>query len=480
MKIQHAPLPSAFRPVGNRPEPGSNRTTTEARTPLSREDAVVLSNQQLAGLAGQPEAQRRLAWNLAEHATPLFGVGGLLFPDSCGNIQHMALQLGNVEFDKPLPQETHQGLMGVWQQLFQEMSPQTHFSVVCADAQGEQSVQQLVERSGIDPSRVSILPANSEKGMSIWIRDSMLPVKDSAGLSKLLIQDRTYWPGPEDNRVAPLLDEAHPQISSQAHPALRIDGGNVLSNRRHSVVGSDSIRHTRARLQELAQDPERLREIEDFYRKASGQEPGPHMWDDLPRLVFENEFQRPVLVVAREREQPAFHIDMTMTPIGDYKFLVGDPGMAIRALQALSPQQRDEVNRSMALQAGITSGEDLVQKLIDANGSSETQANYDATAQELAEAGYAIERVPALMGLRTTWSVPYLTYNNCMIEQYTDDLGFQVRKVYLPQYGCEPLDRMAEEIYRCNGFEVVPLEMGSISKLEGAIRCSSYALERAF
>ena len=452
----------------------------EARQPVSREDAVVLSNQNPQGLSRQSEAQRRLAWRLAENATPLFGIGGLIFPDSCGKVQHMALQLGNVEFDKPLPQETHQGLLGVWQQLFREMSPETHFSVVCADSKGEESVRQLVSDSHIDPARVSILPANSEKGMSIWIRDSMLPVKAEDGHSKLLIQDRTYWPGPEDSRVAPLLDEAHPNISSQAHPALRIDGGNVLSNRRHTVVGRDSIRHTRARLQELAEDPGRRREIEDFYRKASGQEPGPQMWEDLPRLVFENEFQRPVLVAAREGEQPAFHIDMTMTPIGDYKFLIGDPGMAIQALEALTPQQREEVNRSMALQAGINSGEDLVQKLIDANSSSQNQANYDATARVIAEAGYAVERVPALMGLRTTWSVPYQTYNNCIMEKYTDNLGFQVRKVYLPQYGCEPLDRMAEEIYRCNGFEVVPLQMGAISKLEGAIRCSSYALERSF
>lgn len=428
------------------------------------------SGQQLA------RGQEALAWQVAQPIAPLFGVGGLLFPDSQGQIKHMAFQLGNVEFDKPLPKETQNGLLGVWRQLFDHMSPETHFTVVCADDQGTQAVEKLVEDSHIDPQRVSILPAHSEKGTSIWIRDSMLPVRDENGLTKLLIQDRTYWPGPEDNQVAPLIDGAHPQIYAQAHPALRIDGGNILSNSKHLIIGSDSIRHTRARLQELYQDPGRAQEIDDFYVKTTGRPVDEERkWEELPKLVFESEFGKQAIVIARDCEQPAFHIDMTTTPIGDNKFLIGDPSLAIAELRKLSPEERARVNQSMAEQAGISSGEDLVEKLIEANSNPDNQAAYDTTARELAEAGYEIERMPALMGLRTTWSVPYLTYNNCMMENYQG-----TRKVYLPQYGCDPLDQMAEKIYQQNGFEVVPLQMGAISKLEGAIRCSSYALERDF
>lgn len=429
--------------------------------------------------AALAEGQLHAGLGLARETAPLFGLGGLIFPDSGGRIKHLALQMGNVEFDQPLPEETRQGLLQVWGQLFQNMSPETHFTVVCADDAGSAAVRGLVEKSAIDPKRVSLVEAQSQQGMSIWIRDSMLPVLDQ-GQSKLLIQDRTYWPGPEDGRVAPLIDGAHEHIRSLPHPALRIDGGNVLSNARHCVVGKDSVIHTRERLQELAQDPEQKKAIEDFYREASGKPVGESMWDELPELVFASEFKKPVLVVARDREQPAFHIDMTMTPVGDHKFLVGDPGLAIRHLRELSPAEKAEVNRAMALQAGIPGGEDLVEKLIAANSDPEKQADYEATIRELEEAGYETQRVPALMGLRTTWSVPYLTYNNCMMEDYRDEQGQSVRTVYLPQYGCQPLDALAREIYQDNGFRVVPLEMGSISKLEGAIRCSSYALERDF
>lgn len=448
----------------------------EVYIPRSRD----IASDRHPGQAIRPLEQQRLAGQLARQSSPLFGIGGLIFPDSGGKIKHMALQLGNVEFDKPLPGETREALLDVWQQLMQKMSPDTRFTIVCADSSGQASVEKLVEQSGIESERLQVVNAHSERGMSIWIRDSMLPVLGPAGETRLLVQDRTYWPGPEDGQIAPLLQQANPEMEHQPHPALRIDGGNVLSNHKQTIVGSDSIRHTRARLQELAQDPEKKKSIEEFYQKASGKTPDDSMWEELPRLVFENEFKKPVLVVARDREQPAFHIDMTMTPLADDRFLVGDPSMAIAALRSLSPEEKAATNRAMALQAGITSGEDLVEKLIQANSSPEKQADYDATARELADAGYEIQRIPALMGLRTTWSVPYLTYNNCMLEDYVDASGQTVKKVYLPQYGCGVLDQMAQAIYRSHGYEVVPLEMGAISKLEGAIRCSSYAIERDF
>lgn len=477
----------ACRPLSSRLQPQAAPESSLPPTDsvqLSRDPGPMgrsgWSGKRLAG------AQSQLAFKAAEQATPLFGMGGLIFPDSRGKIKEMALQLGNVEFDKPLPEEVHNGLLGVWDQLFTHMSPETHFTVVCADQRGIDDVNQLVHDNGIDPNRVAVVPAQSDK-MSIWIRDSMLPVRAEDGHSKLLIQDRTYWPGAGDNTIAPTLAAVHSQdehnaITSQAHPALRIDGGNILSNNKQIIVGSDSIRHTRDRLQELAQDPARAQEIEEFYARSSGQPATDKdkMWEELPKLVFESEFGRPALVIARDRDQPAFHIDMTTTPIGDHKFLVGDPSLAIEALKALSPEERAATNREMALNAGITSGEDLIGKLIAAEDNASNQANYDATAAELKEAGYEIERMPALMGLRTTWSVPYLTYNNCILERYPADDGSEVKKVYLPQYGCAVLDKMAENIYRANGYEVTPLQMGSISKLEGAIRCSSYAIEREF
>lgn len=481
-----------LQPIGFAPgvtlRPQASVGPAETPTASPRDEVLVRSQAEGPQCRLQPAVvaadQLQLGSQVAAAGLPpLFARCGTIFPDSYGKIKHMALQFGNVEFNRPLPEETRQAVLGMYGQLMRNMAPDSRFTIICADQRGVQSIQQLVQDTGTDPARVTVVDAQTVKGFSIWIRDSMLPVRMPDGKTLLMIQDRTYWPGPEDARVPALIDAANDSLDSAPHPALRIDGGNILSNRHQIFVGHDSVEHTRARLQELAQDPERLEDIKQFYQAWSGQEVTSdlsRMWEEVPTLVFEKAFQKDVLVVGADdpstpgaEEQPAFHMDMCLTPIGENKVLVGDPRLAIEAFQKLSPEERARVNAEMAAQAGIEGSPDLIGQLIEVNGTPEAQANYDSVARQMAGEGYEVERIPSMIGLRTTWSLPYLTYNNCMQEVYGD-----VRKVYLPTYGCEPLDKMAVETYQRNGFEVVPLEMAAISKLEGAIRCSTYAVER--
>ena len=485
------PTPSYAVPAGNWsrscPPPAQGQTQPAPETAgetveISAASSAQAPSRVAATISPISDAQRKgqldLAMKVAATSTPLFGIGGILFPDSHGKIEHLALQLGNVEFGKPLPTETHDALMGVWTQLFNNMSPDTRFSVVCADQHGVDSMKQLVQETHIAPARVDIIPANTEKGMSIWIRDSMLPSLDAEGKTKLMIQDRTYWPGPEDNKVAPLLAETSPNIYAQAHPALRIDGGNVISNHHLSIVGPDSIDQTRDRLKELAADPAKLDMMKYFYEHATGTKADADLdkfWADLPKLTLSSELQRPILTLDA---QPAFHIDMAVTPIGDKKFLVGDPRMAIDAFNQLSPEDRAKVNDEMIKAGTLKPGDNLIDRMIDANSDPKYIANYDTVADNLKDAGFEVERIPAMIGLRTTWSMPYLTYNNCIMEIYQNDQGEEVKNVYLPQYGCQPLDDYCTKVYEKNGYNVTHLQMSAVSKLEGAIRCSSYALER--
>lgn len=482
-------MPVIARPQASAPSP--------EEAPVDPLDQVSRSNADHPMCRLDPEQAAQDQCKLAGQVTcaglpPLFASAGLLFPDSHGKIKHMAFQFGNVEFDRPLPEETRSAVLGMYGQLMRNMAPDSRFTIVCADQRGVDSIHQLVEETGTDPARVTVVAAETVKGFSIWIRDSMLPVRMPDGRTLLMIQDRTYWPGPEDARVPGLIDAAHSGLDSTPHPALRIDGGNLVSNRHQVLVGSDSVEHTRARLQELAQDPERLQDIRQFYEAWTGQEVNladesslARMWQEVPVLVFEKAFQKDVLVIGADdpatpikEEQPAFHIDMCVTPIGENKMLVGSPALAIEAFSKLTPQERASVNQAMARQAGLDPDSDVIGELIAANNSPQCQANYDNVARQLAAEGYEVERMPSMVGLRTTWKLPYLTYNNCMMEVYPGEDGETVRKVYLPTYGCEPLDKIAIEMYRSNGFEVVPLEMAAISKLEGAIRCSTYAVER--
>lgn len=434
-----------------------------------------------------------------QRETRLFGNGGSLLPDNAGEIKHMAFQYGNVEFDKPLPGETAANLRGMYRTLFLNMSPDTRFTIVAANTAGETELRALVASSGMeDPERVQIINLEAQKGISIWIRDSMIPVRDADGSWKLLIQDRTYWPGPEDNRVPAIIGEQADGMRAVDHPALRIDGGNMVSTRSIAFIGNDSFQHTTDRLKELAQDPARRAEIIEFFENQTGKDviesgqPGAgqvtveQMWGQIAPEVFKSEFRREIFEIgtddpntAIKETQPVFHIDMGLTPTADPNtFVVGDPNLAIRTLEALSPAERAQVNREMAEAAGLPADKDVISDLIGVNTDEQQTANFENVARQMREAGYNVVRVPFLTGVRTTWRLPYLTYNNSLQEVYTNAQGQQVRKIYLPVYGARPLDEMATRTYQSLGYEVVPVQMAAVSKLEGAIRCSAYPVQR--
>lgn len=430
----------------------------------------------------------------------LFGIGGLLMPDSSGRIKHLALQFGNVEFNRPLPEKTQKALLNVYKTLFKNMDVRTRFSIVAANQEGIDMLKNAVKESGMEnQERVKIIDGRAEKGFSIWIRDSMIPVDNRDGTTTTLIQDRTYWPGPEDAMVPPLFSQNNKDVKAKYHPALRIDGGNMLSNQKEILIGIDSVDHTTALLKDIAKNAQFKEEIIHFYEVKSGNHVDQKdlsrikgnvvteekMWSDIAPLVFESEFQRKIFIVAKDNpqtplkeEQPAFHIDMAMTPIGNDRFLVGDPGMAINIFKSLSPEDYNKVNASMNKECGFPPENDLIAKLIEVNNSPAHQQNFDNVVRELEEKGYKTERIPCLIGLRTTWSLPYVTYNNCIQENYTDDDGSMIKKVYLPTFGCEPLEQIAKAAYEREGFQVIPLNMAAVSILEGAIRCSSYPLAR--
>jgi N-dimethylarginine dimethylaminohydrolase len=425
-------------------------------------------------------------------------LGGSLYPDSYGKIKHMAFQFGNKEFDKDLWPKTREAVMGVYRTLFANMSLDTKFTIVVPNDESEKICKQLVQDCNPqNPERIQIINGHSENGFSIWIRDSMIPVQTEDSQKRLIIQDRTYYPGKDDKIVPEAIGNANSDISSVHNPILRIDGGNVLSNKEYAFIGIDSATQTTDLLKELALNQENKKNIIKFYEAKSGKEvvekpesdkevTVEQMWHEVAPMVFESEFKRKVYILGNDdpstpdvvETQPVFHIDMCTTPIGEDTFIVGDPQMAIDILKSLPPSEAERLNKQVAEKAGLKNSDNLIGRLIDANNDKEYKANFDNLAKELKDKGYNVHRMPYMSGLRTTWSLPYLTYNNCLQENYTDENGKQIKKVYLPLYGMEPLDKMALDTYKNFGYEVVPLDMAAITILEGAIRCSAYPIDR--
>ena len=166
--------------------------------------------------------------------------------DAAFVIQHGAPEIveefGNREFEGALPETARKAVLGVYKTLFENMDPRTRFTIVAGDSRGVEDLKALFG----DSPRVRIVKADSETGFSIWIRDSMLPVEAADGSTKIVVQDRSYFAGPDEQNAPFRLG-----LEAEFHPSLRLDGGNILNNGKRAFVGIDSIEHTRQRLTEI-------------------------------------------------------------------------------------------------------------------------------------------------------------------------------------------------------------------------------------
>ncbi|MBI2264965.1 MAG: hypothetical protein HYU64_07310, partial [Armatimonadetes bacterium] len=103
------------------------------------------------------------------------------------------------------------------------------------------------------------------------------------------------------------------------------------------------------------------------------------------------------------------------------------------------------------------------------------QHDFDMYAQTLQNEGYQVLRVPhAEPGPFSS----YISYNNCLMEQFKREDGTEVKRVFLPQYGVQRLDTMATETWQSIGFEVIPMPLASLAARWGALRCISQWLDR--
>ncbi len=174
--------------------------------------------------------------------------------------------------------------------------------------------------------------------------------------------------------------------------------------------------------------------------------------------LFEKEFGKKVMVIGKmaigkrkvREKQGIFHIDMCMTPLGNHDMLFAGP------IQGSSPKQNEFLKEER---------------------------------QRLVENGYNIISLPYFNS-----GDFYITYNNSLIEKYTDSGGKKVKKVYLPQYyagkeddpvysysvgdqqlDLEKMNKEAMEVYKQQGFEVVPIDISvSIISRSGSLNCLTF------
>ncbi|MGE0490131.1 MAG: hypothetical protein AB7S38_13065 [Vulcanimicrobiota bacterium] len=413
-----------------------------------------------------------------------------VYSEPFGKIRHLALQL-----DHDVPTNIRNEVFNAWFQVFETMDDKTRFTIVLESDEDRQALAQRLEERNIPNRERFGLMVNDGLDITMWARDQMVGLRNANGTSRLLGQT-TMRPHGDDELLPPRIAE-FAGVELDADKRLVTDGGDEVSNSNESFLGFTSLYLTAKKLYDeehpgQSTTPFSVRMVEDntkvgyhfepnLYKSTRG--PGEEHWLGLAQGIFEEKYGRPVTVVGAddpktpELEVPAtFHIDMGLTPVDDHTILVGDPSWALSTVASLSPEQYADHNRRLNENLG-TEGQDHLAALVHQNteGDPLLQHQFDHNAQLMRERGYNVVRLPYLQGPP---ELSWVTYNNCLMENYIDDGGNQVKRVFLPTYDLPALDRRASQVYESLGFEVVPLKLPALTSWRGAIRCISNVLER--
>lgn len=326
--------------------------------------------------------------------------------------------------------------------------------------------------------------------LSNWAQDSVLVKGDT-----IYRQDRRYFPGVGDRYMAETAAKALPDFDYGRLKGIYVDGGNSLSTQKDIMIGVDS-------LEEMVKSMRPWPKI--FYTirsKLTRREDDPLQDKERVRksmLKLQNTFPTQRVLIIGEKIQPAFHIDMTVTPLAPSQIsgkpvaLVGDPRWGADLLEKL---RKSNPSAYAAYQKKISSQmvqpiSDPLGKLERVNRNQERLEHFAKTARELENAGYEVHRIPYLgeadrtEGIKpedvyspedlklqrekgreevgTYEEAPTMTYNNALLDG---------SRVFMPTYGIPEIDGEAAEVYRQMGYQVLPVEMVGLTQWDGAIHC---------
>lgn len=155
---------------------------------------------------------------------------------------------------------------------------------------------------------------------------------------------------------------------------------------------------------------------------------------------------RPVVLLGEKPgDVPEHHVNMYALPIGGRRAVVGDVRLAAR----LAP-------------AG-----ELSAAGVKPDFSEECAERFDRVARQLEAAGFRVSRTPVVPLADCGDYGAYITYTNAFIETFPGG----GRRIYLPTFGVEALDRAAVSAWQALGFEVRAINVGNIWRNGGSLDC---------
>lgn len=434
-------------------EPGSHRELNQAPTRFENEsdqDDIALESSRpgldrvFVPLQPPAEFDRNETLSGKAIATPPRGSFSKLSPNtlrSLAPVSEEGLQLGLVSDDGGSIAEillhyslNSEGELGpVYEDLFQHLSADTRLQVCCTSAK---SMQAFVSRWGdlaIGPGR-EVHVINVNRPITVWARDRRICRQGADGRPGpcfIPTPHSTYDPEKQNDLVLPSLLWSTGLVPNVSLTAFHLEGGNVVSNRKHVFVGVNA----------LADNAQRFPSEEGLFA-------------ELTRL-----FGRPAIAIkTHEGDVPWIHTDMYITPIDTRTVLVASPAEGCRLLPGQTHIQ--VANRAR--------WSDVPFDQIEIN--SPKQRQFDDVARQLTDLGYRVIRMPALINVEKDWMV---TYNNVLMDYQQGQ-----RVVLMPHYNIPELDEEATRIYTALGFEVRPINVSNVFHLGGAIRCLANVTNR--
>lgn len=352
--------------------------------------------------------------------------GGCVLPDDVGQFETVVIHY------EP---EVREELAVAYRDLFKVLPADITVQVVCPSRKAAREfMRQWEPAASAGGRKVQVINANQP--VTLWARDRRIARYDKrTGLpaTNCVPTDPSDYENEKRNEIRVFFSLAQAHLGPFMSPTtLFIEGGNVVSNRRHVFVGGNV-----------------LEENSDLLEADSGM-----VHRELRRIIG-----RKYHLIHGDEDGlvPWCHVDMYLTPLDEETVLVADPSLGT---DALCDDDLPDDDRREALA-------DLLSMMDD---SPECQARFDAVADQMHKLGYRVLRMPAIVDQAEDWMV---TYNNVLIERRGD------RKiVYMPTYEIPVLDQLAARVYRDLGCQVRTIDVSKVYEYGGAVRCMVNVVSR--
>ncbi|MFH1453215.1 MAG: hypothetical protein ABIH00_04450 [Armatimonadota bacterium] len=436
--------------------------------------------------------------NLGDFLNQFFLSKYSIYPDNEGKIKHIFMEYSKYETGC----SHSSGELDAHKAILLNTDENVKISFLVKNNEDEEVLQKLIKEAGIkNPDRIEIIiTGKTPRG---WARDPAVAVEDDGGENHILLFERhsplrieAYRknnPGSaeleaelsevaQDRAMFTFINDNNINVADMKEViGIVLDGGNIIRIDKDIFIGTSVIYNTCETLwHKYHKNPAFNRFVAQYYKELTGKEvPDGYQTIEILTVLTPNIiatfFNSNVIVIGEDNpetdkieSQPTFHIDMLMGPAknsnGENVVMVGDPKMAKEIFDNLSDDEKEK-NGSLKM---------LLEDYINKTNINAEQNNFDAVADYLKKQGFKVMRTPYLEHLP---GLPTVAFTNNLIEDYTDEKGKHIKRIFLPQYNIEPLDKKAADIFRSMEYEIIFVDCSSIGKCQGSIRCKTQVIK---